>query len=254
MAVVSNNSSSHARFHDGMNIIIKNLLDFILPPRCPLCFRPTDLSDPYTLCPSCLSGVTLIGPPLCIKCGIPFASSADESHLCGHCLVAMSSYDTARALLTFSGSIRTAIHAFKYENKTYISKTLLGLMERSPLGLDFHQYDVLVPVPLHRNRLRKRGYNQSLLLSREIGQRYSVPVDDRLLRRVRDSAPQIELMGVEREHNVKGVFSVGGDPTEKTILLVDDVFTTGATVNECARVLRRAGAKRIDIFTIARAV
>ena len=166
----------------------------------------------------------------------------------------MSNYDTARALLTFSSSTRTAIHAFKYENKTYLSKTLLGLMERSPLGLNFHQYDVLVPVPLHRNRLRARGYNQSLLLCREISQRYGVPVDERLLSRIRDSAPQIELIGVEREQNVKGVFSLRKDPAEKTILLIDDVLTTGATVNECARVLRRGGAKRIDVFTIARAV
>lgn len=237
-----------------MKLIIKSLLDFILPPRCPLCLRLTDLPDPHTLCPSCLSGVTLISPPICTKCGIPFATQAEESHLCGRCLVRMSSYDTARALLTFSSSTRTAIHAFKYENKAYLSKTLLGLMERSPLGLSFHQYDILVPVPLHRNRLRARGYNQALLLCREISQRYGVPVDERLLRRIRDSAPQIELMGVEREQNVKGVFSLGKDPAEKTILLVDDVLTTGATVNECASVLRRGGAKRIDVFTIARAV
>jgi len=166
----------------------------------------------------------------------------------------MTSYDTARAVCAFSGSIKTAIHAFKYQNKTYLAKTLIGLMEKSPLRFNIHQYDALVPVPLHRNRLRQRGYNQSLLLAREIGHRYHVPVDERILKRVRDSAPQTELRGTKREENVKGVFALGADPGGKMILLVDDVLTTGATVRECARVLLRGGARKIDIFAVARAV
>jgi ComF family protein len=160
----------------------------------------------------------------------------------------------ARALFTFSGTIKTAIHAFKYQNETYLAKTLIGLMERNPLPLRMDQYDGLVPVPLHRNRLRQRGYNQSLFLAREISCRYRVPVDDRILKRVRDSVPQVELTGAKREKNVKGVFSLAGDPAEKTVLLVDDVFTTGATVDECARVLLKGGAKKVDVFTVARTV
>jgi ComF family protein len=160
----------------------------------------------------------------------------------------------ARALCTFSGSIKTAIHAFKYQNKTNLAKTLIGLMKRSTLPLRIDQYDKLVPVPLHKNRLRQRGYNQSLLLAREISKRYRVPMGERILTRIRDSIPQVQLVGAKRERNVKGVFAREGDVVGMKILLVDDVFTTGATVNECARVLLKGGAKRIDVFTVARAV
>ncbi len=237
-----------------MRAFIKSLIDLVLPPRCHLCSSQIASSEPHLLCPSCFSGVTFIGPPFCIKCGIPFASQTDESHLCGRCLAGAAAYTTARALCTFSGSIKTAIHAFKYQNKTYLAKTMIGLMERNPLPLIMDQYDRLVPVPLHRNRLRQRGYNQSLLLAREISCRYRVPVDDRILKRARDSVPQVELTGAEREKNVKGVFSLAGDPAERSVLLVDDVFTTGATVDECARVLLKGGAKRVDVFTVARTV
>jgi ComF family protein len=130
----------------------------------------------------------------------------------------------------------------------------MALIQSSSLSLDLNNYDMLVPVPLHRNRLRERGYNQSLLLAREIGRRFGVPIDQNMLRRIRDSVPQIELTGTKRVKNVRGVFSLGGDPTGKRLLLVDDVLTTGATANECAGVLRRGGANRVDVFTIARVV
>jgi ComF family protein len=150
--------------------------------------------------------------------------------------------------------MRTAIHAFKYQNKTYLAKTLVGLIDESPAPFEVDGYDVLVPVPLHRNRLRGRGYNQSLLLAAEIGHRYELPVQKGLLARIRDAVPQVELTGPRREQNVKGVFSLGDKPKGKNILLVDDVMTTGATVNECSRVLLKGGTRSIDVFTIARAV
>jgi ComF family protein len=166
----------------------------------------------------------------------------------------MNAYGMARAPCTFSGSVKAAIHAFKYQSKTYLAGTLIDLMERGPLLFDIGQYDRLVPVPLHRKRLRQRGYNQSLLLAREIGRPSGIPVDGALLKRIRDSVPQVDLMGAKREANVKGVFSVEGKAKGQRLLLVDDVLTTGATVNECARVLIRAGARRVDILTVARAV
>lgn len=252
--MVDSNAPALGRFTSKLNLLVRNLVDFVLPPRCPLCSRPTEPLDPHSLCPSCLSEVTYIRPPFCIQCGIPFASQKEESHLCGQCLTGTTVYGMARAACMFSGSARTAIHAFKYQNKTYLARTLIGLMERSPRPFNINRYDTLVPVPLHRNRLRERGYNQSLLLAREMGHRYGVPVDEGVLRRVRDSRPQIELAGVKREENVKGVFSLGGDPADRMILLIDDVLTTGATANECARTLLRGGAREVDIFTIARVV
>jgi ComF family protein len=160
----------------------------------------------------------------------------------------------AKAICRFSGPIRTAIHGFKYQNKTYLAKTLISLMERSPLRFGINEYDLLVPVPLHRNRLRQRGYNQSLLLAREVANRCHVTLNETILKRIQDSAPQTGLVGIKRQENVKGVFSLNGDPTGKVILLIDDVLTTGATVNECARVLLKGGAEKVDVFTVARAV
>lgn len=237
-----------------MRVLIRSLIDFVLPPRCPLCSAQVDSPDSPSLCASCFSEVTFITPPYCLKCGTPFASQTEESHLCGQCMAGTNAYDMARAIYAFSGSAREAIHAFKYRKKTYLAKILIGLMEGRPPPLRISQYDKLVPVPLHRNRLSQRGYNQSVLLAREMGRRHGVPVDEGALKRTRDSIPQVELTGAERQKNVKGVFSLEGDVVEKKILLVDDVFTTGATVNECAKVLRKGGARRIDVFTLARTV
>jgi ComF family protein len=158
----------------------------------------------------------------------------------------------ARSICTFSGPIRKAIHGFKYERKIYLGKTLVRLLEERPPPLDIGEYDNIVPVPLHRNRLRQRGYNQALLLGREMARRSGVPVEPRILVRIKDALPQIELTGDRREENVKGVFSLRGDPDDKTFLLVDDVYTTGATVQECAKILIEGGATKVDILTIAR--
>ena len=231
-----------------------SLIDFALPSLCPLCGRLIDPSNPHALCSSCLSEVRFIEPPFCLKCGIPFASDKEESHLCGRCLQGTAFYGVARAVCTFSGPIRQMIHAFKYEGKTRLAKTLVALTEEGPVLLNVSHYDRLVPVPLHRNRLRKRGYNQALLLARELSRRYRVPIDLQLLRRAKDSPPQIALTGTRREQNVKGAFSLEGEPRGKTLLLIDDVFTTGATANECARMLVKGRAKEVDILTIARAV
>ncbi|MBW2056951.1 MAG: ComF family protein [Deltaproteobacteria bacterium] len=237
-----------------MRLAVKGLVDFVFPPECSICGCPVDPACPHSLCPSCLSKIAFVLPPLCVRCGVPFSSPAQESHLCGRCLRGKILYRRARALALFSGPMRTAIHAFKYENKTYLARALAGLTKESPVPFHIDRYDILVPVPLHKNRLRKRGYNQSLLLARELGRLFAVPVGERVLRKTRDSAPQVELTGTEREKNVKGVFSLGRGRAEGAVLLVDDVLTTGATVNECARTLLEGGARTVDVFTVARAV
>jgi len=119
----------------------------------------------------------------------------------------------------------------------------------------FRPYDRVIPVPLHPSRLRQRGYNQSLLLAREVSQKYLIPLDFTSLRRVRPTPPQTQLSGAERRKNIRGAFAVQNpEPLAKaSILLIDDVFTTGATVEECSKILLRAGAKRVDVLTLARA-
>jgi len=156
----------------------------------------------------------------------------------------------------YDGPIREAIHALKYEGKSFLAKPLVGLLNRAYPFMDYGSYDLLVPVPLHPKRLRERGFNQALVLARAIGRREGVPCTGFVLRKTRPSAPQIHLSPEERQKNVKGSFAVA-DPAKvrgKRVLLIDDVMTTGSTVNECARELSKAGAARVDVFTMARTV
>jgi ComF family protein len=236
-----------------MEGILKGLIDLIFPA---LCGGPLAEDDRGKICPNCLRSVRFISPPICPKCGVPFVSRSVEDHLCGQCLRREWHFGSARALGLYEGPIREAIHAFKYEGKAFLAKPLVGLLDRAYPFMDFGSYDLLVPVPLHPKRLRERGFNQALVLARVIGRREGVSCTGFVLRKTRPSAPQIHLSPTEREKNVKGSFAVA-DPAKvrgKKVLLIDDVMTTGATVNECARGLLKAGAMGVDVFTLARAV
>jgi ComF family protein len=163
----------------------------------------------------------------------------------------------ARAFGYYEGPLREAIHRWKYEEKSSLT-CFFG----EKLAEGFHPYwnsksfDLLIPVPLHLKRLRERGFNQALLLVKELSRRIRIPYSKRLLRKRIPTTPQIHLSGAEREKGLRGSFHVQGDKAikGKSILLVDDVYTTGATVNECSRVLLNAGAARVDVLTLAHAI
>lgn len=163
----------------------------------------------------------------------------------------------ARAAGYYEGPLREAIHRWKYEEKGYLTP-FFG--EKLTEGLHRHwdspSFDLLIPVPLHSKRLRERGFNQALLLVKELSQRTRIPYSKGLLRKGSPTPPQIHLSGRERERGVRGSFHVqkAEEVEGKTILLVDDVYTTGATVNECSKVLLRAGAERVDVLTLAHAI
>jgi ComF family protein len=151
--------------------------------------------------------------------------------------------------------LSTAIHKFKYNRELSIGKTLAQLAAAS-YPFTGKQYDIILPVPLHLERLRWRGFNQALLLSKAVGAAHHVAVDPFVLERSRPTVPQTQLTGKERRTNVKGAFavSVPKQVEDKRVLLVDDVYTSGATVRECAQTLTNAGAQVVDVFTLARAV
>ena len=163
----------------------------------------------------------------------------------------------ARALGAYEGSLREAIHRWKYEGKTYLTPLFAKWMAE---GLNRYwepdSLDLLIPVPLHRHRLRERGFNQVLLLVREIGFRTGIPYRKTILQKKKPTIPQVTLSGLEREKGLRGAFHVigGEELVGKSVLLVDDVYTTGATVNECSKMLRRGGAKRVDVLTLAHAI
>ncbi|MBI3754617.1 MAG: ComF family protein [Deltaproteobacteria bacterium] len=146
-----------------------------------------------------------------------------------------------------------AIHRFKYNGKTSLAKPLGRIMTDEFLA---NNYDLIVPVPLHKTRLTERGFNQSLFLAREIAAIYNLPIDYLNLKRIRPTDPQINLRGADRIANVRGAFAVEKAAVfkDKKILLIDDVYTTGATVTECSNILKKAGAKAVSILTLARVV
>jgi ComF family protein len=166
-------------------------------------------------------------------------------------------FQTARALGSYEGSLQKMIHRWKYEGKTSLTEPL-GEWMVSGLSRywDLPRFDLLLPVPLHPRRLRERGFNQVLLLARHLSRRTGIPYRKRLLQKNEATTPQVDLSGSNREKAVKNAFCLDGNETVKgkSILLLDDVYTTGATVNECARVLMEAEARRVDVLTLAHAL
>ena len=240
----------------GMRFFIERLLQFLLPPQCPCCKKFLDEGQ-QRVCADCLSQIRRIQPPFCSVCGTPFVSKEVGSHLCGGCVAGEKYFTTARALGFYEGFLQEAIRQWKYESKTHLTPFLGEWMaEGLARYWDSEHFDLLLPVPLHLHRLRERGFNQALLLVKELNRRTGIPYQKRALRKRRATIPQVHLSGADREKAVKGAFHVAGKEAleEKTILLVDDVYTTGATVNECSRVLLAAGAKRVDVLTLAHAV
>lgn len=176
--------------------------------------------------------------------------------MCGDCLREEPSFAKVRALGRYEGSLATIIHQFKYRRRFAMVNLFEFLLEHcAPHDVDFSEYDCLIPVPLHVAKLRQRGFNQSVLWARLLSRRCRVPLKRTVLKRTTATAAQVGLRRKERERNVKGAFAVSRaeEVKGKTVLLLDDVITTGATMRECARVLKYAGAFRVDGFVIARA-
>jgi ComF family protein len=161
----------------------------------------------------------------------------------------------ARALGSYDGSLQEAIHKWKYEGRTSLTSFFGKWMTEGLFRYwNPNLFDLLIPVPLHLHRLRERGFNQAFLLVREINRRTGIPYRKKILQKRKPTLPQVSLSGAERERGVRGSFhAVDREALEgKSILLVDDVYTTGATVNECSKVLMAAGAKEVNVLTLAR--
>jgi ComF family protein len=197
-----------------------------------------------------------IAAPLCIVCGIPF-SGAGTDHVCGSCSTSPPRFDAARAALAYEGASRDLIHAYKYRNKTHLRRPLALLtMERLSEFMHSRRPDLVMPVPLHRKKLSSRGFNQAVLLGEIFSQQLKMPLDRWNLRRIRWTEPQVNLAAPDRRTNVKGAFAIQDPALVRgcRVLLVDDVLTTGSTVEECGRVLKAAGAADVTVITVARAL
>ena len=231
--------------------------DFFFPPKCLLCGESLEENPDDRPCPLCLAEIKFFSHPRCPRCGVGFGETPGEDHLCSDCLTEERYFSKARALGPYEGLIVEAISPFKYLGSSRLAKVLGTLLAgyQDP-DFPFSEFSLILPVPLHPRRLRQRGFNQSLLLARRISRQHSVPLDFTALQRIRHTQPQTQLSGSERQKNIRGAFEVRRPQVivDKHILLIDDVFTTGATVQECSRVLLKAGAKQVDALTLARAL
>lgn len=231
------------------------LLYTILPPTCMACRKPA--AGTGGLCAKCWQGAGFIERPYCERLGTPFDFDSGAPLISPGAFANPPAFDRARAAMRFGDVARDLVHYLKYGDRLDLVQPFGRWMTRAGAEL-LHEADALVPVPLHWTRLFQRRFNQSAELARAISKRAGVPVIDDALARVRATPPQVGLAREERAKNVHGAFSVAVANRTKVrgqrIVLVDDVLTTGATANACARVLRRAGAKRIDVLTLARVV
>jgi ComF family protein len=241
--------------------VLKSLIDLIYPPRCPIC--QAFLQDQNALqgnqdlpfCQGCFKEFTEIKSPICSLCGRPFSEGVEQDRVCEDCLRRRPSYDVARAPYLYDGALMKAIHELKYAQRSHLADSLGSLLASfAQTWIGELKGSLIMPVPLHPRRLRSRGFNQSLLLARCVASETGSDLDFLSLRRTKFTKPQTELSSEERKKNVRKAFEVVKPEAVKkrTIVLVDDVATTGSTLNECAKALKRAGADSVLCLVLAR--
>jgi ComF family protein len=229
--------------------------DVFYPPKCALCHVPVDAA--HAICSECFARLNFITKPQCSCCGVPFSYAPLGEMLCGECLADPPPYRLARAALAYDDVSRPLVTRLKYGDRPHLAILLARLMRQAGHealdGADF-----IIPVPLHWRRQVARRYNQSLVLAHRLGLLSEVEVRPDLLQRHKATAPQVGLSRSQRLRNVATAFSVPKSCRHtvdgKTILLVDDVMTSGATMDACSKVLIKAGAAEIRILTLARRV
>lgn len=217
------------------------LADLFYPQRCVGCGRRA--SD--VLCRACFDGLPYVGSPVCSRCGFP---TAFETFVCEECKDTDFGFETARAPLRYEGAGKEIVHALKYRGYFPVVDRLMAPMMVTVLG--GRKYDRVVPVPMHPSRLRRRGFNQAEVIARAVARKINAAVSDKL-KVVRKTRDQVELTAEGRRENVRGAFEFAGEVRGK-VLLVDDVFTTGATMSECAGTLTRAGASEVHAISFCR--
>lgn len=243
---------------------IAALLDLIFPPFCPVCQQRLDEARRDPLCGVCWQRLERIAAPYCRVCGVPFPTlpwggtdqQPPDAHLCGRCRRRRPPFSYARAAARYGDVARAAVHAFKFGGRRALASPLGDLLAEMGPRLPVAAPELLVPVPLHPQRERERGFNQSLLLARRLGRLWKVPVRADVLRRKLATLPQTELTAAERRSNVRNAFALRRPELVqgRHVVLVDDVFTTGSTVTACAVCLKAGGASTVGILTVARAI
>ncbi|MEO0810521.1 MAG: ComF family protein [Pseudomonadota bacterium] len=229
------------------------ICDILIPPICVSCFEPLDRH--HSLCAQCWRDVSFISEPICHQLGIPLPFDPGGIELLSAAALAQPPvYDRARAATHFSGTVRNLLHRFKYGDQHTARRLFMQWLLFA--GRDvMAECDLVVPVPLHRQRLMARRFNQAAILAQDVALAGKLEFQPEVLKRERPTLSQVGLTRDQRRRNLQGAFAVPGKTkallSGKSVLLVDDVITTGTTIESCARVLKRAGAKQVNVVAVA---
>jgi len=230
------------------------LADLIYPRQCFACGASAPQDFRY-FCWDCWADIQPLEPPFCHRCGDPVSGAVEHQFVCYACSGTMPFYNFARSVSRYSGVVGDALRHLKYEQAIWLAPDLSKLLAatvRSEYSKE--RFDVVIPVPLHATRRRERGYNQSALLAQALATQLETIFIGKGLKRIRPTISQTNLTAGDRLSNVSGAFEIGKSKAivGRKVLLVDDVMTTGATVNACAKTLKKSGAQSVHVITVAR--
>lgn len=244
------------RVRDGVTRWWNIGMDLMFPRNCPLCSRTLDERDEGCVCPVCLAAFKRIEPPMCHWCGRPVHGAITDEFVCTQCVGRKLHYDRALSAVLADARMLDVIHRFKYQRELYFGPHMAQLLiECAARHVDWSKVDAIIPVPLHPRKERHREFNQAHVLTQALGAEFGKPVVTGILHRVLDTPSQTFLNAEERQKNLRDAFRAT-KPDEfsgRTLVLVDDVYTTGSTSNACARELKKAGATSVLVLTLARA-
>jgi ComF family protein len=227
--------------------MINRFLRIFFSESCPVCKKPSTDHKTAPICPDCWQAVLPYKGHICQRCGTPLVS--DVALTCGECLKDEPAFKSARSFGLYEGVLKMAINLFKYHRIKRLSKPLSDIILQTKLP----PVDAIISVPLYKKRLRQREFNQSALFAKHLACSIGKPLILNCLIKTRDTMPQVGLSAKERGKNIRKTFAIGNKELigGKNIMLIDDVYTTGATVRECSKVLKKAGAKDIYVITLA---
>ena len=230
-------------------------LAFFYPNLCQICGSQRATSSQGFVCADCRDGIRFIRPPFCERCGLPFEGEITQAFECQNCRDLELEFDSARAAVVANGVVRDIVHRYKYDGALWFEPFLAELLLAcAKPWLDSSLPDCLVPVPLHRVKQREREFNQAERLAICLRASTGIPIRTDLIERAQPTRTQTLLTRAERHHNVSRAFRTRTPSNLRGVrcVIVDDVLTTGATTNACARILRRQGAKEVHVWTVAR--
>jgi ComF family protein len=233
--------------------IAKSCMDILLPPGCAVCGRRMAVTRAGNFCVRCAADIRYLRPPFCRLCGLEVIGADGYHPLCGECLDQPPPYSLARSVVRYEGQVQRLIHKLKYGRDTSVLPGISELIANYDMA-EFADIDLVVVVPLHVQRLRHRGFNQALVLARLFFPDRLARIQPDWLVRTRNSVPQTALGRAARKRNLRGAFQVRPASSFQgaRVCLVDDVFTTGTTVNECSKAIMHSGAREVKVLTLAR--